>query len=449
MSTPYEAAGVNFDALFQPLGGDTPGPNCGYKIAGVDLAQRYKASTSSADWHPDPLPYKVGGVNLREFFKSLAAVAPVFTTHPTGGAILEGDSLTLTVAVAVATGVTYQWKKNGVDISGQTTTSLFFAAINRTDDASYTCVATNVHGSTTSSAAVVDVQFAPSISSHPSTIGRLDTETATFTVGVSAGDPSSTSYQWQINTGGGWSNITGGKYSGYTTNTLTFTCDTSDDTHQFRCVVSNTIGSATSNAATLAVDAILAPVVTSDPSPITADAGSGPHALVCGIYPGDGTNYFSWYKNGVLIAGPRVGNISASEDQHVFPTLTTADAGSYQCRISTSYGATDNSAHVDVTVNVAHPSITTHPSDITDTEGSGPHALICETDAGVGYGAKTFSWYKDGVFQFSSAGNLSGGHGHQHVFNPLEAGDAGVWFCRVTTPYGGQTDSNSATVTVL
>lgn len=90
----------------------------------------------------------------------------------------------------------------------------------------------------------------PTITQHPSNQSVAPGGTAHFSVGAS-GDGSLT-YQWQKNS----SNVTnGGHYSGCTTATLTISNADDNDAAGYRCVVTNSYGSATSNVATLTVEA--------------------------------------------------------------------------------------------------------------------------------------------------------------------------------------------------
>lgn len=103
------------------------------------------------------------------------------------------------------------------------------------------------------------VTVAPTITTHPPDQTANDGGSAVFTVATS-GTPTPT-LQWQrLPAGSGtWANVSeGGSYSGTTTTTLTVSSATAGmDGDQFRCVATNSAGSATSNAAALTV--IVAP----------------------------------------------------------------------------------------------------------------------------------------------------------------------------------------------
>jgi len=83
----------------------------------------------------------------------------------------------------------------------------------------------------------------PSINVHPSEQSVIEGEAVTFTVGATGSAP--LAYQWQRN----GSNISGATAASY----LISAASLSDNGAQFRCVVSNSEGTATSNAATLTV----------------------------------------------------------------------------------------------------------------------------------------------------------------------------------------------------
>jgi hypothetical protein len=94
---------------------------------------------------------------------------------------------------------------------------------------------------------------APIISSNPSSSTTCTSTNTSFTINASG---TSLNYQWQQNTGSGFSNITnGGVYSNATTATLNLTgAYSAMSGTTYRCIVSNTCGSINSNAATLTVN---------------------------------------------------------------------------------------------------------------------------------------------------------------------------------------------------
>ena len=100
------------------------------------------------------------------------------------------------------------------------------------------------------------VKYAPTITTQPTSQTVTEGETATFTVEATGTEP--LSYQWQQSTdkGSSWTNIDSATNTTYTTGKTTMDMNGT----QYRCVVSNSAGSVTSDAATLTV---------SEPAPIT------------------------------------------------------------------------------------------------------------------------------------------------------------------------------------
>ena len=106
------------------------------------------------------------------------------------------------------------------------------------------------------------VVYAPAITNHPQDVEVKEDETATFTVEATGSD---LSYQWQQSTdkGSSWTNIASATSDTYTTGKTTM--DMSGT--QYRCVVSNSAGSVTSNAVTLTVTALPEPEPEPEPTP--------------------------------------------------------------------------------------------------------------------------------------------------------------------------------------
>ncbi|MCD6011572.1 MAG: C-terminal target protein, partial [Flavipsychrobacter sp.] len=108
------------------------------------------------------------------------------------------------------------------------------------------------------------------ITSNPSNTTVCSGTTASFSASGSISiAPGTISYQWQVNSGSGWSNI-----SGATASTYSFTASSTDDGNQYRAVVSSVCAQVTnSNAATLTV--IGTPVITVCPGNVSANNATG------------------------------------------------------------------------------------------------------------------------------------------------------------------------------
>ena len=86
---------------------------------------------------------------------------PAFASQPSSQTLLAGSFTTLVAQTTGATPQTFQWRKNGQPIAGATRSTLTFAPVTATDDATYTVTVTNAAGTVTSAAAVVSIATTP------------------------------------------------------------------------------------------------------------------------------------------------------------------------------------------------------------------------------------------------------------------------------------------------
>lgn len=174
-------------------------------------------------------------------------VAPSISSQPNGAKISVGQTATFNVAATGTSPLTFQWKKNGTAISGATSSTYTTPAETMTDNnAQFAAEVTNSAGNASSNAAVLTVTnptVAPGITAQPASQSVIAGKTASFSVTATGSAP--LTYQWSKN----GTPISGATGSAYTTPTET----TADNNGKFTVAVSNSAGSATSNAATLTV----------------------------------------------------------------------------------------------------------------------------------------------------------------------------------------------------
>jgi len=86
---------------------------------------------------------------------------PVIVQQPATTSVVAGQTATFTVVALSAVAMTYQWQKNGTDITGATASTYVISNAQSTNQALYKVVVTNTYGSVTSNAADLTVTAAP------------------------------------------------------------------------------------------------------------------------------------------------------------------------------------------------------------------------------------------------------------------------------------------------
>jgi hypothetical protein len=176
--------------------------------------------------------------------------APSITTHPASQTITAGQTATFTVAATGAAPLSYQWQKNGAVIPGATSATYTTPPAAPPDDgARFQAVVSNAVGTATSKVATLRVTkgpIAPSITTQPASQTVKVGQRASFSVEVTGTTP--LSYQWHRNSAA----IAGANSPTYTIPVTTV----ADNGSQYRVVISNIVGSATSNVASLTVTSV-------------------------------------------------------------------------------------------------------------------------------------------------------------------------------------------------
>jgi hypothetical protein len=127
-----------------------------------------------------------------------ACTAPSITTQPIGRNACSGTPVSFSL-VTGGSAPTFQWRKDGVNISGATAATLTVASASATDAGNYDCVATNACGTITSSVATLTVTPLLSVSQQPVDQAAAVDAPVTFYLEASdaAGCSNPVTYQWQ------------------------------------------------------------------------------------------------------------------------------------------------------------------------------------------------------------------------------------------------------------
>ena len=182
-----------------------------------------------------------------------ATTGPVVTLNPVDTTVNAGGTAIFTAAASGAPTPTVQWQfsTNGGasfgDVAGATSTTLTLPSVAAGQNGTKVrAVFTNASGTATTAAATMTVNFAPSVTTNPVS-QTVAVGTVVNFVGAASGNPVPT-VQWQLSTNGGatFTNI-----AGATGTTLSFTAQLTDNSNQYRAVFTNSVGSATTTAATL------------------------------------------------------------------------------------------------------------------------------------------------------------------------------------------------------
>jgi sugar lactone lactonase YvrE len=178
---------------------------------------------------------------------TVTSPGPSIVTEPQSQTVIAGTTATFTVVASGAPPLTFQWIKNGTPISGATGSSYVTPATTLADSGTtFSVTVLNAGGSVPSNLVVLTVVAAgtpPAITAQPQNATATVGGTATFSVTATGSQP--LAYQWQV----GGNAIPGATDASYTVSPVT----SEDNNTSYTVTVSNSVGSITSQAATLSV----------------------------------------------------------------------------------------------------------------------------------------------------------------------------------------------------
>jgi hypothetical protein len=345
---------------------------------------------------------------------------PTITAQPQSITVGQGAQIALAVTAAGPAPLSYQWYKDGVELTGRTAASLVITSASASNAGSYRVRVSNLFGFIDSANATVTVQTsgtAPTIVTQPASASLAVGDPLTLQVLASGSAP--LSYQWFKD---------GAQISGQTSQTFSIASVASSNSGAYRVVISNPIGSVTSIVANVSI--LTAPVLVNQPSGTTLLVGQ---TLVLSVQAtGSQPLTYQWFRNGQLIS-------DLSGSTLTIPSVTLSDAGLYSVIVSNGAGSV-TSAAVPITVTqtgALAPRIITQPLGITLNEGL-PVSLFVEAE---GQAVLQFAWYKDGQA-------LPGKTNAVLSFTSIAKEDEGMYTVRVSNGFG-TASSEAANIVVF
>ncbi len=295
--------------------------------------------------------------------------APVIASHPAAQTTVVGGSASFAVTATGDAPLSYQWyRDDDAPIAGATSATLVLNPVKASDLGSYYVVVTNDIGSATSSSApLVVMGVAPSITSSPTSQTVNAGTTVTFAV-VASGSPTLT-YQWRKDTLA---------IPGATGSTLTLGNVQSAAIGAYDVVVSNGSGSAPSAAALLSVVDVAPSILT---SPLSKAAITGSTTSFSVAATGTAPLQYQWRKDGMPLANGGAYS-GATSPTLAISNVAVVHGGTYDVVVTNALGFA-TSALATLTINPPAPASLSWSFGTTGAESAAPAGLPADITGGV------------------------------------------------------------------
>ena len=309
-------------------------------------------------------------------------VAPGITTQPASLAVVAGSEALFAVAARGTEALSYQWRKNGVAITGANNPLLKLPAVGATDGASYAVVISNAAGTVTSQTAVLTVSagvpplLAPTIVTQPSAVSVPSGNTATFAAGVDGSGPFS--FQWLKD---------GVAVAGETRAVFTLANVAAKNAGAYAVTVRNSVATVTSQAAGLDVTSSIftpppvAPSISTQPAAAIVNVGGS--ATLAVAASGSGPLAYQWSLEGAALAGSTGPILTLSN-------ISALNTGNYSVTVSNSVGSITSS--IAPVMLLGAPAIAQQVAAISTTAGNAATFSVTATGDSLRY-----LWMRDGL----------------------------------------------------
>jgi hypothetical protein len=245
---------------------------------------------------------------------------PSIFLQPTAQSVYAGSNAAFTVGAGGSPPLAWQWNFNGTALAEATNSSLALTSVTTNQAGGYSVVITNSQGSVTSQVAVLTVvDVKPSITSQPIDQTVFAGTNVIFTASAVGSLPMS--WQWVFNSAA---------ISDATNSSLTFQMVTTNQAGGYSVIVTNSLGSVTSQVVVLTVIPVsitLQPLSQAVPfgSDVTFTAGAvGTPPLL-----------WQWQFNGTAI-------LDATNSSLTLMAVTTNATGTYSVTVGNAFGSTNS-----------------------------------------------------------------------------------------------------------
>jgi hypothetical protein len=251
----------------------------------------------------------------------ISYVPPFIVKQPVEGTISIGSDYTFFVDLIGSPPFYYKWYKNDIPIGSGTDKELIIYDATLNDDASYYCVISNKSYSVQTDTVKLNIIIPPSIVLQPVSINTNPNTTIFFNVSATGSSP--ITYNWyKENT----------LISSSFNNLLYIFNAQTTDLGNYYCIISNQIGSVTSNTVQLTLNDPL--VVVTTPNNISLNVGQTLNiSLSC-----TGTTPITaqWRKDGINAKPQTVNNTGLIP--LLIPNVQSTNSGTYDCVLINDVG---------------------------------------------------------------------------------------------------------------